>query len=143
MRLNEIKPAEGSRPDAKRVGRGAGSGLGKTAGRGEKGQKSRAGGFHKVGFEGGQMPLQRRLPKRGFRSLVRPRVAEVRLHELQRVDGDIDLAALKAAGVIRHDAIRAKVIASGSIDKAVVLRGIGVTRGARAAIEQAGGKVEA
>lgn len=143
MRLNEIKPAEGSRPDAKRVGRGAGSGLGKTAGRGEKGQKSRAGGFHKVGFEGGQMPLQRRLPKRGFRSLVRPRVAEVRLHELQRVDGDIDLAALKAAGVIRHDAIRAKVIASGSIEKAVVLRGIGVTRGARAAIEQAGGKVEA
>ena len=137
MRLNEIKPAEGSRPDAKRVGRGAGSGLGKTAGRGEKGQKSRAGGFHKVGFEGGQMPLQRRLPKRGFRSLVRPRVAEVRLHELQRVDGDIDLAALKAAGVIRHDAIRAKVIASGSIDKAVVLRGIGVTRGARAEIGRA------
>ena len=143
MRLNELKPAEGSRPNAKRVGRGAGSGLGKTAGRGVKGQKSRAGGFHKVGFEGGQMPIQRRLPKRGFRSLLRPRVAEVRLHELQRVDGEIDLAALKAAGVIRHDALRAKVIASGTIERPVVLRGIGVTRGARAAIEQAGGKVEA
>lgn len=143
MRLNELKPAEGSRPNAKRVGRGAGSGLGKTAGRGVKGQKSRAGGFHKVGFEGGQMPIQRRLPKRGFRSLVRPRVAEVRLHELQRVDGEIDLAALKAAGVIRRDALRAKVIASGTIERPVVLRGIGVTRGARAAIEQAGGKVEA
>jgi len=143
MRLNELKPAEGSRPNAKRVGRGAGSGLGKTAGRGVKGQKSRAGGFHKVGFEGGQMPIQRRLPKRGFRSLVRPRVAEVRLHELQLVDGEIDLAALKAAGVIRHDALRAKVIASGTIERAVVLRGICVTRGARAAIEQAGGKVEA
>ncbi|MEK9786363.1 MAG: 50S ribosomal protein L15 [Gammaproteobacteria bacterium] len=143
MRLNELKPAEGSRPDAKRVGRGTGSGLGKTAGRGVKGQKSRAGGFHKVGFEGGQMPIQRRLPKRGFRSLVRPRVAEVRLHELQRVEGEIDLQALKAAGVIRHDALRAKVIASGTIERPVVLRGIGVTRGARAAIEQAGGKVEA
>jgi large subunit ribosomal protein L15 len=143
MRLNELKPAEGSRPNAKRVGRGAGSGLGKTAGRGVKGQKSRAGGVHQVGCEGGQMPIQRRLPKRGFRSLVRPRVAEVRLHELQLVDGEIDLAALKAAGVIRHDALRAKVIASGTIERAVVLRGIGVTRGARAAIEQAGGKVEA
>lgn len=143
MRLNELKPAEGSRPDAKRVGRGTGSGLGKTAGRGVKGQKSRAGGFHKVGFEGGQMPIQRRLPKRGFRSLVRPRVAEVRLHELQRVEGEIDLQALKSAGVIRHDALRAKVIASGTIERPVVLRGIGVTRGARAAIEQAGGKVEA
>ncbi|MGA0843836.1 MAG: 50S ribosomal protein L15 [Arenicellales bacterium] len=143
MRLNELKPAEGSRPDAKRVGRGTGSGLGKTAGRGVKGQKSRAGGFHKVGFEGGQMPIQRRLPKRGFRSLLRPRVAEVRLHELQRVEGEIDLQALKAAGVIRHDALRAKVIASGTIERPVVLRGIGVTRGAREAIEQAGGKVEA
>jgi large subunit ribosomal protein L15 len=143
MRLNELKPAEGSRPDAKRVGRGTGSGLGKTAGRGVKGQKSRAGGFHKVGFEGGQMPIQRRLPKRGFRSLVRPRVAEVRLHELQRVEGEIDLQALKAAGVVRHDALRAKVIASGTIERPVVLRGIGVTRGAREAIEQAGGKVEA
>ena len=125
MRLNELKPAGGSRPAAKRVGRGPGSGLGKTAGRGIKGQKSRSGGYHKVGFEGGQMPLQRRLPKRGFRSLTRPRVAEVRLHELQKMDsGDIDLATLKAAGVIRHDAIRAKVIASGSIERAVVLRGI-------------------
>ncbi|MBD83776.1 MAG: 50S ribosomal protein L15 [Acidiferrobacteraceae bacterium] len=144
MRLNELKPAGGSRPAAKRVGRGPGSGLGKTAGRGVKGQKSRSGGYHKVGFEGGQMPLQRRLPKRGFRSLTRPRVAEVRLHELQKMEtGDIDLATLKAAGVIRHDAIRAKVIASGSIERAVVLRGIGSTAGARAAIEQAGGKVEA
>jgi len=143
MLLNELNPAAGSRPDAKRVGRGTGSGLGKTAGRGVKGQKSRAGGFHKVGFEGGQMPIQRRLPKRGFRSLVRPRVAEVRLHELQRVEGEIDLQALKAAGVIRHDALRAKVIASGTIERPVVLRGIGVTRGAREAIEQAGGKVEA
>ena len=144
MRLNELKPADGSRPAAKRVGRGPGSGLGKTAGRGVKGQKSRSGGYHKVGFEGGQMPLQRRLPKRGFRSLMRPRVAEVRLHELKKLDsGDIDLAVLKAAGVIRHDTLRAKVIASGSIERAVVLRGIGVTAGARAAIEQAGGKVEA
>ncbi|MDP6949929.1 MAG: 50S ribosomal protein L15, partial [Arenicellales bacterium] len=128
----------------KRVGRGPGSGLGKTAGRGMKGQKSRSGGYHKIGFEGGQMPLQRRLPKRGFRSLVRRRVAEVRLHELQQVEaGDIDLTALKTAGIVRHDAIRAKVIASGSIERAVVLRGIGVTRGAKEAIEQAGGKVEA
>jgi|TARA_B100000959_G_scaffold134136_1_gene140596 large subunit ribosomal protein L15 len=109
-----------------------------------KGQKSRSGGYHKIGFEGGQMPLQRRLPKRGFRSLVRRRVAEVRLHELQQVEaGDIDLTALKTAGIVRHDAIRAKVIASGSIERAVVLRGIGVTRGAKEAIEQAGGKVEA
>ncbi len=144
MRLNELKPAQGSRPDAKRVGRGPGSGSGKTAGRGMKGQKSRSGGYHKIGFEGGQMPLQRRLPKRGFRSLVRRRVAEVRLHELQQVEaGDIDLTALKTAGIVRHDAIRAKVIASGSIERAVVLRGIGVTRGAKEAIEQAGGKVEA
>ncbi|HJP06041.1 MAG: 50S ribosomal protein L15 [Acidiferrobacteraceae bacterium] len=144
MRLNELKPAQGSRPGAKRVGRGPGSGSGKTAGRGMKGQKSRSGGYHKIGFEGGQMPLQRRLPKRGFRSLVRRRVAEVRLHELQQVEaGDIDLTALKTAGIVRHDAIRAKVIASGSIERAVVLRGIGVTRGAKEAIEQAGGKVEA
>jgi large subunit ribosomal protein L15 len=144
MRLNELKPAEGSRPASKRVGRGTGSGVGKTAGRGVKGQKSRSGGFHKVGFEGGQMPLQRRLPKRGFRSVLRPKVAEVRLHELQKIEvGEIDIAILKSTGVIRHDAIRAKVIASGSIERAVVLRGISVTRGARAAIEQAGGKVEA
>jgi len=144
MRLNELKPAEGSHRPAKRVGRGPGSGLGKTAGRGMNGQKSRSGGYHKIGFEGGQMPLQRRLPKRGFRSLVRRKVAEVRLHELQQIQaGDIDLAALKAAGVVKHDAIRAKVIASGSIDRAVVLRGVSTTRGAREAIEQAGGKVEA
>tara|TARA_Y100000766_G_C18726198_1_gene516480 strand:- start:94 stop:528 length:435 start_codon:yes stop_codon:yes gene_type:complete len=143
MRLNDLKPSDGSRPSSKRVGRGPGSGTGKTAGRGFKGQKSRSGGYHKVGFEGGQMPLQRRLPKRGFRSMTRRRVAEVRLHELQGLaESDIDLAALKQAGVIRHDALRAKVIASGSIDRAVVLRGLSATRGAKEAIEQAGGKVE-
>lgn len=143
MRLNDLKPSDGSRPSSKRVGRGPGSGTGKTAGRGFKGQKSRSGGYHKVGFEGGQMPLQRRLPKRGFRSITRRRVAEVRLHELQGLaESDIDLAALKQAGVIRHDALRAKVIASGSIDRAVVLRGLSATRGAKEAIEQAGGKVE-
>jgi large subunit ribosomal protein L15 len=108
------------------------------------GQKARSGGYHKVGFEGGQMPLQRRLPKRGFRSLTRRRVAEVRLHELSLIEsGDIDLTALKVAGVVNRNAIRAKVIASGKIERAVVLRGVGVTRGARVAIEQAGGRVEA
>ena len=140
--LSQLAPPAGATRKRTRVGRGEGSGKGKTAGRGQKGQRAR--GTIKRGFEGGQMPLARRLPKRGFRSLTRPRVAEVRLHELQKMDsGDIDLATLKAAGVIRHDAIRAKVIASGSIERAVVLRGIGVTAGARAAIEQAGGKVEA
>ena len=144
MRLNELSDNANATKNRKRVGRGIGSGMGKTSTRGQKGQKSRSGGNVPVGFEGGQMPLQRRLPKRGFRSLTRPRVAEVRLHELQKMEtGDIDLATLKAAGVIRHDAIRAKVIASGSIERAVVLRGIGATAGARAAIEQAGGKVEA
>ncbi|HCY13569.1 MAG: 50S ribosomal protein L15 [Arenicellales bacterium] len=144
MRLNELKPAAGSRTVPKRVGRGPGSNLGKTAGRGMNGQKARSGGYHKVGFEGGQMPLQRRLPKRGFRSLTRRRVAEVRLHELSLIEsGDIDLTALKVAGVVNRNAIRAKVIASGKIERAVVLRGVGVTRGARAAIEQAGGRVEA
>ena len=143
MKLNTIKPAEGSTRDARRVGRGNGSGFGKTAGRGIKGQKSRTGGFHKVGFEGGQMPLQRRVPKRGFRSLIRSRSAEVRLHELLKVtDGAVDLAALKAAGVINRNTLKAKVIASGKIDKPVTLRGLKVTAGARAAIEQAGGSVE-
>ena len=144
MRLNELSPEVGSRSERKRVGRGPGSGLGRTAGRGFNGQKSRSGGSLHPGFEGGQMPLQRRVPKRGFRSLSRRRVAEVRLHELMRIEGEeIDLASLKAAGVINHNAIRAKVIASGTIDKAVVLKGVGTTAGARDAIEKAGGRVEA
>jgi len=144
MRLNELSPEVGSRSERKRVGRGPGSGLGRTAGRGFNGQKSRSGGSLNPGFEGGQMPLQRRVPKRGFRSLSRRRVAEVRLHELMRIEsGEIDLASLKAAGVINRNAIRAKVIASGTIDKAVVLRGVSATAGARVAIEKAGGRVEA
>ena len=144
MRLNTIKPAAGSRPPRLRVGRGIGSGLGKTGGRGHKGQKSRAGGFHKVGFEGGQMPLQRRLPKFGFRSAIAPRVAEVRLNELAQVAGGVvDLAALKKAGVVPADALKAKVVLSGAIKSAVTVKGVGVTKGARAAIEAAGGKVEA
>ena len=143
MRLNDLKPETGSRPERKRVGRGPGSGLGTTAGRGVKGQKSRSGGSLKRGFEGGQMPLQRRLPKRGFRSLTRRRVAEVRLHELKLIEsGEIDLASLKAAGVVNQNALRAKVIASGKIDRAVVVRGVSTSAGARVAIEQAGGRVE-
>ena len=143
MRLNNLKPTAGSRFAQRRVGRGYGSNRGSTAGRGDKGQKSRSGGYHKVGFEGGQMPLQRRLPKRGFRSTSRGRVTEVRLHELTRVaQGEVDLAALKAAGVVDRNTIRAKVIASGKIDKPVTLRGVGTTAGARKAIEQAGGRVE-
>jgi large subunit ribosomal protein L15 len=144
MRLNTLAPAEGAKKSAKRVGRGIGSGLGKTGGRGHKGQKSRSGGFHKVGFEGGQMPLQRRLPKVGFSSRVGRTTTEIRLHELAKVDGDVvDLVALKAANIIRQDVKRAKVIASGEITKAVTVRGLGVTKGAKAAIEAAGGKVEA
>ena len=143
MRINSIKPAEGSRTEGKRVGRGSGSGNGKTAGRGVKGQKSRAGGYHKVGFEGGQMPLQRRLPKRGFSSRVNRNAAEIRLGELACVAGDvIDLETLKEAGVIGNGIDRAKVILSGGIERAVTVRGLGVTKGARAAIEQAGGKIE-
>jgi large subunit ribosomal protein L15 len=143
MRLNTIKPGPGSKPSAKRVGRGIGSGLGKTCGRGHKGQHSRAGGFHKVGFEGGQMPLQRRLPKFGVTSLTRDDTAEVRLHELARIEAEvIDLDALKQANVVPQRAKRAKVIASGKIEKPVALRGIAVTKGARAAIESAGGKIE-
>jgi len=142
MRLNTIKPAEGAKRAGKRVGRGIGSGLGKTCGRGHKGQKSRAGGFHKTGFEGGQMPLQRRLPKRGFVSLSRGRNVEVRLSELALLPIDeIDLLALKQAGVVPADALAAKVVLSGSIDKKVVLRGVGATKGAKAAIEAAGGSV--
>ena len=144
MELNTIKPAEGSKKARRRVGRGIGSGLGKTAGRGHKGQKSRAGGYHKVGFEGGQMPLQRRLPKFGFRSMIAPRVAEVRLNELALVPGGaVDLESLKKAGVVPANALKAKVVLSGEIKTAVTVKGVGVTKGARAAIEAAGGKVEA
>jgi large subunit ribosomal protein L15 len=144
MRLNTLAPAEGAKKSAKRVGRGIGSGLGKTGGRGHKGQKSRSGGFHKVGFEGGQMPLQRRLPKVGFTSRSGRYVEEVRLNELEKVGGDaVDLVALKAANIVRQQTKRVKVIASGKIEKAVNVRGLGVTKGAKAAIEAAGGKVEA
>jgi large subunit ribosomal protein L15 len=143
MRLNTLKPADGSKKDRKRVGRGIGTGLGKTCGRGHKGQKSRSGGFHKIGFEGGQMPLQRRLPKMGFTSRKSRFVDELRLNELALVDADvIDLAALKAANLISRETGSVKVFASGSIDKAVNLKGIRVTKGARAAIEAAGGKIE-
>ena len=143
MRLNTLKPADGSKKDRKRVGRGIGSGLGKTSGRGHKGQKSRSGGFHKVGFEGGQMPLQRRLPKVGFTSRKSRFVDELRLNELALVDADvIDLDSLKAANLISRETGSVKVFASGSIDKAVTLKGIRVTKGARAAIEAAGGKIE-
>ncbi len=142
MQLNNLKPAAGSKHAAKRVGRGIGSGLGKTAGRGHKGQKSRAGGFHKVGFEGGQMPLQRRLPKRGFVSLTAARNVEVRLSELDKLPVDeIDLLALKQAGVIPGDALSAKVILSGKLNRKVTLKGVGATKGAKAAIEAAGGSV--
>ena len=143
MELNGIKPAAGSKKGRRRVGRGIGSGLGKTAGRGHKGQKSRSGGFHKVGFEGGQMPLHRRLPKRGFTSPTRGLTPEVRLDDLQKMSlTDIDLTALKTAGVIRRDALSAKVILSGKLDRKVSLKGIKVTKGARAAIEGAGGTIE-
>ncbi len=142
MKLNTIKP--GSRKPRKRVGRGASAGQGKTCGRGHKGQRARAGGYHKVGFEGGQMPLQRRLPKMGFRSRRAHDSAEVRLHELEIPKTDvIDLDALKAAGVVARDVLKAKVIASGKIGRAVRLRGVAVTAGAKAAIEAAGGQIEA
>ncbi len=143
MRLNELSPASGSKPSAKRVGRGIGSGTGKTCGRGHKGQKSRSGGRVKPGFEGGQMPLQRRLPKFGFSSRGARYVAEIRLGELTKVEGDaVDLAALKAADIVSDYIREAKVILSGEIDTAVTVRGLRVTKGARAAIEAAGGKVE-
>ena len=143
MRLNDLKPARGSRPAEKRVGRGVGSGLGKTSARGHKGQHARAGGFHKVGFEGGQMPLQRRLPKRGFRSPLAGATAEVRLGDLARVKAEvIDLAALKQADLVPLQTRRAKVYLAGSVARAVTLKGVAVSKGARAAIEQAGGKVE-
>jgi large subunit ribosomal protein L15 len=143
MRLNTLRPAAGSRKTGKRVGRGIGSGLGKTAGRGHKGQKARAGGFHKLGFEGGQMPLQRRLPKIGFTTARSRTTDEVRLHELVRVaSGVIDLDALKQAGIVSRNTRHVKVIASGAIDRVVTVKGIAVTRGARAAIEAAGGSIE-
>ncbi|MCF8003367.1 MAG: 50S ribosomal protein L15 [Chromatiaceae bacterium] len=142
MRLNTLSPDAGSRPDAKRVGRGIGSGLGKTAGRGHKGQKSRTGGFHKTGFEGGQMPLQRRLPKVGFRSRKAASKDEIRLSELKRLDStEVDLASLRAAGLITGAVSSVKLIKSGDVDRAYQVTGLGVTAGARAAIEAAGGSV--
>ncbi|MDO8990830.1 MAG: 50S ribosomal protein L15 [Sideroxyarcus sp.] len=142
MELNQIKPAEGAKHAKRRVGRGIGSGLGKTAGRGHKGQKSRSGGFHKVGFEGGQMPLQRRLPKRGFVSLTRNDTAQVRLSDLEKMPVDsIDLLALKQAGVVPATALFAKVILAGEIKRAVKLQGLTLTKGARAAVEAAGGSI--
>ncbi len=143
MKLNNIQPAAGAKKTARRVGRGIGSGLGKTAGRGHKGQKSRAGGFHKVGFEGGQMPLQRRLPKRGFVSLTNSRNVEVRLSEIQSLPVDeIDLLTLVQANLVSAHALSAKVVLSGEISRKVVLKGVGATRGAKAAIEAVGGRVE-
>jgi large subunit ribosomal protein L15 len=144
MRLNTIKPGEGSKRNRLRVGRGASAGQGKTCGRGVKGQRARKGGYHKVGFEGGQMPLQRRLPKVGFRSKIKATRAEVRLSELNGIDAAvIDLAALKKAGVVDVFAEQAKVVLSGEIKKAVTLKGIGATKGAAEAIAKAGGKIEA
>ena len=142
MELNSIKPAEGSKRQRRRVGRGIGSGLGKTAGRGHKGQKSRAGGYHKVGFEGGQMPLQRRLPKRGFKSASLKYNAEVTLTDLERLGAsEVDLLALKQAGLVGEIAKVVKVIKTGELTKAVTLKGVGATAGAKAAIEAAGGSV--
>ncbi|MCW5635484.1 MAG: 50S ribosomal protein L15 [Rubrivivax sp.] len=144
MQLNAMKPAAGSKKARRRVGRGIGSGLGKTAGRGHKGQKSRAGGFHKVGFEGGQMPLQRRLPKRGFKSAQLKYAGEVTLAQLQKLEAtEIDLLALKAAGLVRQIVTNVKVVKSGDITRKVVLKDLGATAGARAAIEAAGGSVPA
>ena len=143
MKLNSLKPAEGSKNTRKRVGRGIGSGLGKTCGRGHKGQKSRSGGFRKVGFEGGQMPLQRRLPKVGFNSRKKLVTAEIRLHELELVSGDVvSLDALKEANIVAKSTLYAKVILSGKIDKAVTVKGLKATKGAKEAIEAAGGKIE-
>jgi large subunit ribosomal protein L15 len=143
MRLNDLKPAPGSKKQRHRVGRGVGSGWGKTAGRGHKGQKARSGGFHKVGFEGGQMPLHRRLPKRGFTSPTRNDVAEVRTSELQTLQAsEIDLAALKAAGIVPRNALAAKVILSGKLERKLTLKGVKATKGARGAIEAAGGTIQ-
>ncbi|MCB5191075.1 50S ribosomal protein L15 [Methylobacillus arboreus] len=142
MKLNTIKPAEGAKHAKRRVGRGIGSGLGKTAGRGHKGQKSRTGGFHKVGFEGGQMPLQRRLPKRGFNSLTKADTANVRTSDLVRVEAEvIDLLALKQANVISGSARTVKVYLSGDVGRAVTVQGLILSKGARAAVKAAGGKI--
>ena len=142
MRLNTIKPAQGSKKARRRVGRGSSSGLGKTGGRGNKGQKSRSGGFHKVGFEGGQMPLQRRLPKRGFVSRSKNDSAEIRLSDLQKLPvSEVDILALKAAGLVHAGAKTVKVIKTGKLEKAVKLSGVLATKGAKAAIEAAGGSV--
>jgi large subunit ribosomal protein L15 len=143
MRLNTMSPASGSKKVRLRVGRGASAGQGKTCGRGVKGQRARKGGYHKVGFEGGQMPLQRRLPKVGFRSKMAPLVAEVRLSELAKVGGDlIDLASLKAANLVPEQALRARIVLSGTVARVVTVKGVHVTKGARSAIEGAGGKIE-
>ena len=142
MKLNTIKPADGSVKDARRVGRGNGSGFGKTAGRGIKGQKSRAGGFHKVGFEGGQMPIQRRLPKRGFRSLSKKFNAKIRTSELNKLDSDIiDLLSLKKANIISEITLNAKIYLSGEITKKLTIQGLSLSQGARKAVENAGGKI--
>jgi large subunit ribosomal protein L15 len=144
LRLNSLSPAPGHKTAAKRVGRGVGSGLGKTAGRGHKGQKSRSGGRVKPGFEGGQMPLQKRVPKYGFNSRIGAVTAEIRLAELNKVEGDVvDMEALRKAGLVNGRMQRAKVFLAGELNKAVTLKGVGATRGARAAIEAAGGKIEA
>ena len=144
MRLNEMSPAPGSKKPRLRVGRGASAGQGKTCGRGVKGQRARKGGYHKVGFEGGQMPIQRRLPKFGFRSKIAPTVAEVRLSELAKVKADvIDLEALKAANVVPAFSERARIVSSGGISRAVTIKGVHLTKGAKAAVEAAGGKIEA
>jgi len=143
MRLNTMSPAPGSRKNAKRVGRGIGSGTGKTAGRGHKGQKSRSGGSVRVGFEGGQMPLQKRLPKYGFTSRISRTTAQVRLGELNAVSGEVvDLDALKSADLVKQNVTRARVFLSGELTKAVTVKGLAVTKGAREAIEKAGGKIE-
>jgi large subunit ribosomal protein L15 len=143
MQLNTLSPADGAKTNKKRPGRGIGSGLGKTGGRGHKGQKSRAGGFRKVGFEGGQMPLHRRLPKVGFISKKAMITAEIRLNELEKIAGDVvDLQSLKDANIVSGAIKRAKIIASGEINKAVTVKGLGATKGARQAIEAAGGKIE-
>jgi len=143
MRLNTMKPAAGSKPTKKRLGRGIGSGLGKTSGKGHKGQHARAGGYHKVGFEGGQMPLQRRLPKVGFRSHMKKFTAEVRLSDLAKVEAEvIDVLALKAANLVPIHCEKAKVVLNGELKKKVALKGVAVTKGARAAIEAAGGRIE-
>jgi len=143
MRLNSLSPAPGAKKNAKRVGRGIGSGTGKTAGRGHKGQKSRSGGKVRPGFEGGQMPLQKRLPKYGFTSRISRTTAQVRLGELNAVAGDVvDLAALKGADLVKENVVRARVFLSGELKRAVTIKGLVVTKGARAAIEKSGGKVE-